>query len=98
MLRADVEYNFAKWLRLGFGSAGRVRVRQEPFSWIVDCLVEGPPAHDPDYVEMVGHKFREFVLKGWGPLAIGRATVKIMAGDVQDGRPRAQMIELASSF
>lgn len=91
--RADVELNVARWLRAGFGSVGEVRVRPMPYGWRIEALVEGAPAHDTAYVESVRLQFQQrFVAQGWGPLASGSVTVKVMAGDVQDGKPPAQVV------
>lgn len=95
MPKASVEWNVGKWLIKGFGSAGRVRVRQDPRGWDIECLIEGPPAHDPAFVSRVAMQFqRDFVDKGWGPMSVGTVEVKVMAGDMEDGKPRRQMIEL----
>jgi hypothetical protein len=93
--RADVEYNAAKWLRAGFGSAGQVRVRRTVDGWAIDAMVEGVPAHEPGYVAHVTRQFRErFVAQGWGVLASGDVAARVLAGDVQDGKPRAQLVML----
>jgi len=93
--RGDVELNVARWLRAGFGTAGQARVRQTITGWRIEALIEGKPAHDPGYVASVRLQFQSnFVEKGWGPLARSWVTVKVMAGDVQDGKPRAQILML----
>ncbi len=92
--RADVEYNVAKWLRMGFGSAGRVRVSRTIYGWKIQVMIEGKPAHDPDYVASVKKHFEDFVAKGFGVLATGEVQVKVLAGDKQDGKPAEQMIEV----
>jgi hypothetical protein len=93
--RADVELNAARWLRAGFGSAGQARVLQTITGWQIEARIEGKPAHDPGYVASVRREFQQrFVEKGWGPLARGWVTVKVLAGDKQDGRAAAQWVEL----
>jgi hypothetical protein len=93
--RQDVEVNARNWLRAGFGSAGRVRVLGNPYGWEIECLIEGPPAHDKTFVASVTRDFQQrFVAQGWGPLSVGVVEVKIMAGDEQEGKPRKQMIEM----
>jgi len=93
--RADVEINAARWLCQGFGSAGRTRVSQNATGWEIECLIEGPPAHDPGFVTKVRQQFqRDFVEKGWNAFSFSTLKVNVMAGDVEDGRPRAQMIEM----
>ena len=92
---ASVQYNAGRWLRQAFGTAGRVHVRSVFRGWKVQCLVEGPTAHDPQYVEAVRRQFqRDFVAKGWGPMAWSTVKTRIMAGSLQDGKPPAQMIEV----
>lgn len=89
----DVQHNAAQWLRAGFGSVGTARVRAAVRGWQIDLLVEGKPAHDPKFVADVQRQFqRNFVAKGWGPLAIGTVRVEVLAGSKQDGRPAAQLV------
>lgn len=92
--KPEVELNIARWLAKGFGRAGRVKVFRLVTGWRVQVLIEGPPAHDPEYVKSVRRQFASFVTKGWGLGAWGDVSVRVMAGDVQDGRPRAQLIEM----
>jgi hypothetical protein len=92
---AEVELNVGRWLRAGFGSAGRARVVRTVLGWRVDLIIEGPPAHDPGYVESVRRDFQaKFVEKGFGQFASSEVSVRVLAGDVEDGKPRAQMVEL----
>lgn len=91
----DVKSNAARWARLGFGSVGRIRVVENLQGFVITVEVEGPPAHDPQYVEKVKLEFQQnFVNKGWGNFATGTVKVKILAGDKQDGRPADQLIVL----
>jgi hypothetical protein len=105
MPQTDVQANAARWLRAGFGSVGTARVTKKVFtvdaggprpfaqdSWVIEARVEGPPAHDPTYVASVRRMFNAFVAKGWGPMAVGTLTVRVLAGDQQDGQPRSQVI------
>lgn len=94
--KRDVEYNVAKWLRAGFGSAGKVRVNWTRTGWRIQCLIEGPTVHDPAYVASVRRQFAAFVVKGWGPLSFGSTKTKLMAGSREDGRPSEQMVEMPS--
>lgn len=89
---SEVRDNAARWLAKGFGHAGQVRVTEHVCCWRIECEVEGVPAHDPEYVRSVKKQFNGFVSQGWGPLAIGVVAVKVLAGDTQDGTPRAQLI------
>lgn len=93
--RADVELNAARWLRGGFGSVGEVKVTRAIEGWRIEARVEGVPAHDPGYVASVRQQFQErFVAQGWGPLATSTVRARVLAGDVQDGNPRAQLVML----
>jgi hypothetical protein len=93
--RQEVELNAARWLKKGFGSAGRARILPTRDGWKIECLIEGPPAHDPEYVASVRRQFQErFVAPKFGVLAWSSTTVRVMAGDAEDGKPRAQMVEM----
>lgn len=107
---ADVVTNARHWIRAGFGTVGECRVCErlvtargsddEAFLqqvYIIEARVEGVPAHDPGYVASVRRQFlQRFVAPGWGPLAAGDVQVKVLAGDTQDGKPRAQLIVMPS--
>lgn len=91
--RKDVEYNVAKWLRIGFGSVGSVRVRRRGLEWVIDFIAEGKPAHDPQYVAHVRREFEQrFVANGWGMGALGTVSARVIAGSLQDGRPSEQWV------
>lgn len=93
--RADVEANAARWLRRGFGSVGECRVSRTAKGWKIEARVEGVSAHDPGYVASVRRQFQaRFVAQGWGPLASSTVRVRVLAGDRQDGKPRAQLVML----
>lgn len=94
---AEVELNALRWLRLMFGSVGQGRV-EESANGLIEIVaeVEGVPAHDPGYVAHVRRKFRAFVVAGWGVAAVDSVSVKVLAGDVQDGRPRSQLVVMPS--
>ena len=89
----DVKENAARWIRMGFGSAGQIRVQEKLSTWVITLDVEGVPAHDQEYVASVLLQFQKnFVEKGWGPLAVGIVEAKVLAGDKQDGKPREQLV------
>ncbi len=93
----DVRHNAHKWLKQGFGTMGRARVREFIGTsilnkWIIECEVEGAPAHDPGYVGSVRLQFLRFVELGWGMLATGETEVILLAGNVEDGKPRQQLL------
>ena len=93
---AEVELNVARWLRKGFGSVGRARVRERVIAGlpvvVIEAEVEGAPAHDPGYVESVRMAFAGFVRQGWGVTGLSTTKATVLAGDVQDGRPRSQLV------
>lgn len=91
--RVDVEYNVARWLKKGFGSVGEVRVQGTRRGWLIQALVEGVPAHDQAFVADVRKQFQKnFIERGWGPMAYGFVWVRVVAGDTQDGGLRDQLV------
>lgn len=96
--RTDVEFNVANWLWKGFGSVGAAKVDATERGWRIECHIEGPPAHDPEYVNSVRHEFNRFVFSGWGLGAMGTVEAKVLAGDQQDGVPRQQLIVMPETF
>lgn len=92
----EVVENAMRWLRQGFGSVGQARITERVLTWEIECIVEGVPSHDPGYVAHVRRKFRGFVVAGWGVAAVDSVSVKVLAGDVQDGRPRSQLVAMPS--
>jgi hypothetical protein len=91
--RDAIEYNVAKWLRLGFGSVGTVKISRTAHGWRFALIVEGRPAHDPDFVQSVRVAFNDFVEKGWGRVgAFGSVTAEVIAGSKQDGAPASQWV------
>lgn len=96
-----VQTNIARWLRMLFGSVGRVRVVEVHSAsgshYVVTAQVEGRPAHDPALVANVRRQFAQnFVYKGWGPLAVSAVDARVLAGDMQDGTPRRQLVVMPS--
>lgn len=96
--KRELQYNIARWFLLGFGDVGTYNVHRTVVNgcvgWQINLLIEGPPAHDPDYVFQVDKQFDDFVEKGWGPLAVGSVKAKVLAGNKQDGKPGDQMITI----
>lgn len=92
----DVQYNAAKWAAQLFGTVGQMRVTERVYDWTIELQIEGVPAHDPDCVVAVRKAFCGFVEKGWGPLAMSGVSVEILAGDLQDGKPRQQVVVMPS--
>lgn len=95
--REDVKANVSRWLRIGFGSAGKARIQRTRDGWRIEAVVEGADAHDPAYVANVRQQFqRNFVEKGWGPAAWSEVSAGLLAGSAQDGKPPAQWVEMPS--
>jgi hypothetical protein len=91
----EVEYNARKWLRAGFGSVAQARVEEKVNRWTIVARVEGVPAHDPSYQTSVRRQFQKnFVEPGWGVLGVSSVSVRVLAGDIQDGSPRSQLVVL----
>lgn len=98
----EVLENARRFFRLLFGTAGRVRVREEYSlrdltrgAMVIECEIEGPPAHDPAYRQNITRRLRDhFVARGFGQTEAEGCRIEtcILAGDLQDGRPRPQMI------
>lgn len=92
----DIKSNAVRWIRKGFGTAGQARISEVlergRFIILIEVEVEGVPAHDPDYLASVKRGFRRFVEQGWGLIATFSVETEIMAGDIQNGQPRAQLV------
>ena len=87
--------NFRRWCRMGFqSSVGRARcdLRRAYYRFVLE--IEGPPVHDPAFVESVRQQFVErFMAPGFGPGArLLRFRTKLLAGDRQDGTPPDQLL------
>jgi hypothetical protein len=94
---AHVQKEVARWLVKGFGSVGRARVEEihsaSGSHFVIRAQVEGQPAHDPGFVAHVRRQFATyFVYQGWGPLATSSVQARVLAGDMQDGQPRRQLV------
>ena len=92
----ELRFNVARWLRKGFGSAGRCRISNELTNGsavtLIEVEIEGVAAHDPAYVRSVKRGFARFVEQGWGRMAYCSVEVEVLAGDVQNGKPPAQLV------
>jgi len=91
--RATVEYNLAKWVRMGFGSVGEMHISRTAQGWRADLHVEGTPANEPSYVEHVRQQFDRFVAMGWGLAAWGHVDARVLAG-AQERGPAAQWVSI----
>ena len=94
----EARLNITRWLRCMFGSVGRVRFLttiEGPFGTVVfttELEAEGKPAHDPTYAKYVRGEWDKLVEKGWGRTAISVTHIKVLAGDLQNGKPREQLV------
>jgi hypothetical protein len=96
--KKEVDYNISRWFLKGFGDVGIYSIKREVFGsctgWHIKLIIEGAPAHDPNYTSSVRKQFNKFVELGWGNLALGNVKAKILAGNKQEGRPNDQVIIL----
>ena len=92
--RADVELNFARWARAGFGSVTKAKIDRDALGWILTCVTEGATAEDLGYVMSVRSDFeRKFLFSGFGPMASVELTTCVLAGDTRSG-PASQWVEI----
>lgn len=92
--KKDVEYNAARWLRMGFGSVGQARVTRTMNGWRIEARTEGESAADEVYVASVRSAFHDFVEKGWGLGAVGSlAEVRVLAGETEE-KPPSQLVAM----
>jgi hypothetical protein len=94
---ATVKANVARFGRLLFGSASEMRLHcatdgDGRLYWEITVRTEGHPVHDPQYVEWMHARWRQFLAQGFGATSPIRAHARLEAGDRQDGRPADQLI------
>ena len=89
-----VRANAARFARKAFGSAAQMNIIERTQDWEFQILVEGPPVHDPAYVEHIHAAWRKFLRNGFGEMCKVQSSAKLMAGDAENGKPRDQMIIL----
>ncbi len=94
---ADVKHNAARWIKMAFSKPiGRMKVEEHIRSYVITADIEGLPANDPEFIQIVKLQFqRDFVDKGWGLGAEGCVNTTILAGDEQDGKPAKQLAVMA---
>lgn len=91
----EVIANARRYFAAAFkSSVGRVRCDQQGTYYCITVEIEGPPAHDPEYVAALQRDVEaRFVAKGFGHSAtVTRFVTGILAGDRQDGTPPEQML------
>lgn len=62
--------------------------------WVFEIRVEGKPALDPAYQEIVRTSVARYMRQHFGTTAQMRMTVFWEAGDLQNGTPPAQSIQM----
>ncbi len=89
---AQVQANCVRFARLAFGSAGQIRIVQQRRAWHVKVLAEGLPGHDPAFADWMHAQWLRFFQNGFGAACRVTHSVKVMAGDAQNGLPPEQML------
>lgn len=86
--------NARRYFRKAFKTVGRVRCDRQGTYYCLIVEIEGPPAHDPGFVDALKRDFAErFLAAGFGASArLTRFEVALLAGDAEDGRPPDQML------
>jgi len=64
--------------------------------WVFEVRVEGKPALDPRYQELVKAKVAKFMADNFGRTGQMKMTVYWEAGDLQNGKPPAQLLMMPS--
>src|SRR3990167_1740167 len=72
------------------------RQHQSWSRWVFEVRVEGKPALDPRYQELVKAKVARFMADNFGRTGQMKMTVYCEAGDLQTGKPPAQMLIVPS--
>lgn len=75
-------------------TVGRVRCDAQGTYYCFVVEIEGPPAHDPEYVRALKADITErFLRPGFGPsVQLVRCEVGLLAGDTEDGTPPEQFL------
>jgi hypothetical protein len=62
--------------------------------WVIKVRSEGHPVHDPQYVRHIGGAWSRFLRNAFGQNSEIDFSVKLEAGNRQDGTPAEQLIIL----
>lgn len=92
-----VKAAIARFTKAHFGSAGQMRITERLDCYYIELLIEGKPAHDPEYIVHTAFVFENFFSAHFG--AGTRTTLsgpRLMSGSRQDGTPPDQLIILPS--
>jgi hypothetical protein len=88
-----IKTNIARFAQKCFGNAGQMNVSQYSDGKVeIKVRVEGHPVHDPAYVQHIRRSWDRFLVNGFGQRSKIEFSAKLEAGDVQDGKPREQLI------
>ena len=96
----EVTYNIAKafrtidTLKAFFRVGSQVRIQSTVDGYTLEILAEGIDAHDPSVVEFIRREMTILFVNGFGVDTQVTQSVKWMAGDKEDGKPRDQMLIL----
>ncbi|MCC6989929.1 MAG: hypothetical protein IT181_13070 [Acidobacteria bacterium] len=101
-LLEEMRTAWARFVRRAFvTTTGQVRLERRRrwlfsrrFTIFAQARLEGAPAHDPQYRDVMKRRIVTFFGSGFGSGTQVRIDVRIEAGDLQDGQPAAQMIVL----
>ena len=91
----ELRTNLARFGRKAFGSASQMRITVLNAKHLrVEVRTEGSPAHDPGFQTYMQDNWDKFFKVGFGLQTTSECQVKVEAGDLQDGKPREQLIVL----
>lgn len=91
-----VQINAARFARVLFGTAAAMNIRELGGDWCIRVIAEGPPVHDPNYVQYIHDVWEKFLKNGFGADVHVHASVRLLAGSREDGAPAAQAMMLPS--
>lgn len=92
-----VKENVARFLRKLYGSASqmkidRTRTRRGAVKWVFKVQAEAANVTDSRWRGVVQESVSEFMFNGFGPSAVTRMEVRLLAGRPDDGKPAAQWL------
>jgi hypothetical protein len=88
-----IKLELARFARRRFGSAGQMRITEKIDHYEIDVRIEGKPAHDPDFVRHERMAWHAYLMEMFGMRTrVELRGPKVEAGDVQNGKPRDQLV------
>lgn len=87
-----VKSNCARFGRKMFGSASEMRISYQNGVWKIEIRTEGAPVQDVRFVQYIEQIWNKFLLAGFGGDANVCTTMKLEAGNKQDGTPSDQLV------